>query len=210
MEFICECRLYGAKPKERNRLNSFFLIIYYTYLPDKINRIFPIFEILLKFYHISMETKITFVHKKISSFLLPSLLQEIFFFQILEERFTAFFYISIGRFKISCIPWICYIPWVLGIVKQPLHLMIRISADNSQDVANIPLFHSQYIIIFLIVCLRNLNCPFSLAGNPMFRQLLLCRRIHRIPNTIPDFFGTGGCRSNIELICNSLFDDHIF
>ena len=66
MEFICECRFYGAKPKERNRLNSFFLIIYYTYLPDKINRIFPIFEILLKFYHIPTETKIAFVHKKIS------------------------------------------------------------------------------------------------------------------------------------------------
>lgn len=77
-------------------------------------------------------------------------------------------------------------------------LSLRVSPEYPQHVADIRTIHTNQIIIFRIIRSRHLPGPLPLTGDPMPRQLRLCRRIHRIPDAVPDFLRAGGRGDDLE------------
>lgn len=70
--------------------------------------------------------------------------------------------------------------------------------EYPQHVADIRTVHTDQIIVFRIIRPRHLPGPLPLTGDSMPCKLRLRRRIHRIPDAVPDFLCTGGRGGNLE------------
>ena len=81
------------------------------------------------------------------------------------------------------------------VVQQQPDLMIRVSTHDLPCMADVDGLHADQKVIVAIVFFRDLPRPLPFTGDAMLGQNCLCRRIHRISNTVPNFFiarGTGG------------------
>ena len=132
-----------------------------------------------------------------------------FVFQVRQKALAASDNIAICNLEISCVPRIRDVPMFVRIVQQKAYFVFRIFSKNPKHVPSVSLFHANQIIIFIIIRFLQLHCSFSVTGNSMLRQFTLCRRIHRITDSIPDFLCTRRRRGDVELVTQPTGADHV-
>ena len=115
----------------------------------------------------------------------------------LKQPFTACCHITIRRFKVSGVPWVCHICrrgelMILFIAckrKQFVNLFVRITVRNTRHIADIRRVHPDEIVIFVIIRTRHLHCTMR-----NHRDIHLAQLIHgTVMRPVPDFL-TAGCR----------------
>ena len=77
------------------------------------------------------------------------------FLPIFQQHFqplsASFLNIPAGSVEIIGIPGIGDIPWAGGVLQQQMNLAIRVSPTDTAHLVQMPLFHTQHQVIFLII-----------------------------------------------------------
>ena len=136
--------------------------------------------------------------------MVPALSASLFAY-LVQEAFASRLHILIGFTKIAGIPWIGDFPRSFGILQQKVNLLLRITAEDPQHITDIPVIHTNEVIVFVIIRCLQTDCCFTAA---VYTKAVKDRPGPAV-DRIADFFGAGGGRCNGELIGQAGGPDHV-
>ena len=117
----------------------------------------------------------------------------------MEESGTTGGNILPGGIEIACVPRVCHVVRVVGMIHQQRYLVLGIGTDDALDAAQVGVIHGDDKVVIVVVGTRHLAGGFSLATDAIFGQLAAGGRIYRIA----PLFSRGGCRRNLKLLLQS-------
>ena len=86
-----------------------------------------------------------------------------------------------------------------------MHLFLRVTAYDPQNITDIGTIHTQNKIIFFIIFFGKLHSIFTRRTDMILRQFFTCSLMHRITY----FFPACTCRCNHKPVRKPFFFDHV-
>ena len=91
--------------------------------------------------------------------------------KLMEESGTTGGNILPGGIEIACVPRVCHVVRVVGMIHQQRYLVLGIGTDDALDAAQVGVIHGDDKVVIVVVGTRHLAGGFSLATDAIFGQL---------------------------------------
>ena len=130
--------------------------------------------------------------------------------KLFQQGFAPFIDVTVGNVKAVAVPGVCYVSASFGIIQQFVDLMLRVRPQNTHHIADVVSIHPDQIIIPLIVAFLQLYRVPVRAGDAVFQQFFLGRRVDWVANAVSYFFPAGRTGSDFKFLCPARFLNQVF